>query len=138
MKLSKLSLLIILGFVLLTSCTSDDDSGKVETIDGVWNLKNAMGGLPGVDLDYNEGDVKWEFNLVDKTLTVENKILTNGPKNIYSGIDSGTYPIKIEKDGEKETLFVNDTKRGVLILLDTSLKIDDDFAADGFVRAFDR
>lgn len=138
MKSKILTLIVILSIVLFTNCSNDDDSNQTETINGIWNLKNVSGGLQGINIDYNEGDVKWDFNLENNTLVVENNILTTGPEDIYAGLDSGTYTIKIEKNGETETLFVEDTKRGVLILLNTNLKIDDNLAADGLITEFER
>jgi hypothetical protein len=139
MKIGKLSFLIILSLVFLTSCSNDDDSNQTETLNGIWNLKNVSGGLQGINIDYSQGEVKWNFNLGNNTLIIENNIITTGPKDIYAGLDSGTYNIRIEQNGNTETLFINDTERGVIILLSTSnLKIDDGLAADGFVTEFER
>ena len=64
--------------------------------------------------------------------------MTTGPEDIYAGLDSGTYEISIEDNDEIETLFIDDTKRGIIILLNDNLKIDENFASDGFIREFER
>ena len=101
---------------------------------GRWSVS---GGLAGINIDYNQGDVKWSFNLENNTLIVENNIITTGPEDIYAGLESGTYNIEITQSGEIQTLFINNTERGVLILLNHNLKIDDRFA-DGFITEFER
>jgi hypothetical protein len=130
-------LLFLLVFIPLVFACSDDESNQTETLNGIWNLKNVSGGLAGINIDYNQGDVKWSFNLENNTLIVENNIITTGPEDIYAGLESGTYNIEITQSGEIQTLFINNTERGVLILLNDNLKIDDRFA-DGFITEFER
>ena len=94
MRIRKCPLLIILALVFFTSCNNDDDSIKVDALNGIWNLKNVNGGLQGVDIDYSEGEVYWNFNVENNTLIVENNIITTGPEDVYAGLDSGTYEIR--------------------------------------------
>lgn len=138
MKIGKLSLLMVLVITLFASCNINDNSTQTETLNGNWNLKNVSGGLQGINIDYSEGEVEWNFNLENNTLTIENNIITTGPKDIYAGLDSGTYNIEIKQNGNTEILFINDTERGVIILLNSNLKIDDGIAADGFITEFQR
>lgn len=140
MNFKKLSLILILNLIFSISCSnSDDDSNQTETLNGIWHLKNVSGGLQGVNIDYRQDDVIWNFNVENSTLIVENNIMTTGPEDIYFGLDSGTYSIRVEKSEETETLFIDDTKRGVIILLNSNnLKIDDGLAADGFITEFER
>ena len=138
MKFKILILVLTIGFSLFTSCSNDDDSIEVETISGIWNLKNVSGGLLGVNIDYNQGDVKWEFNLNTNKLTVENNILTTGPEDIYAGLESGTYDIKISQNGATQTLFIDNIERGNLTLLNNNLKIDEGLVSDGFITEFER
>ncbi|WP_439128528.1 hypothetical protein [Polaribacter sp.] len=138
MKIGKLSLLMVLVITLFASCNINDNSTQTETLNGNWNLKNVSGGLQGINIDYSEGEVEWNFNLENNTLTIENNIITTGPKDIYAGLDSGTYNIEIKQNGNTEILFINDTERRVIILLNSNLKIDDGIAADGFITEFQR
>ena len=133
-----LILFLFFGFGLFTSCSSNDEIDQENTIDGTWNLKTVYGGLQGVNIDYNQGDVIWNFDLQTNTLIVENYIMTTGPENIHSGLQSGSYDIEITQTEEIQTLFIDGTKRGVLILLDDNLKIDDGLEADGFMTEFER
>ena len=71
--------------------------------------------------------------------SIENNIDSTGPEDIYAGLDTGTYSYKIEESEENQTLFVNEIKRGVIFFVDgSSLIIDDNLAADGFITKFDR
>jgi len=127
---------IILSFA--TSCNDDDESIPENGMSGTWKLKNVSGGLRGTNIDYNEGDVYWKFNLTDGILNVQNNILTTGPENIYSGLATGTYPYKIENENEIKILFIKGSRRGSILLKDNNLFIDDGLAADGFLTTFIR
>lgn len=130
--------MLISGVVLFTNCKSKDDSIQIEDLNGIWNLKNVSGGLQGINIDYARGEVKWNFILESNTLIVENNIVSTGPADIYAGLDSGTYTIEIEQDGETSTLFINDVKRGVIIFLNDNLILDDGLDTDGFLTEFER
>lgn len=138
MKIGILTLIIISSVFLFTNCKSDDDSTQTELLNGTWNLKNVSGGLMGLNLDYDQGEVIWIFNLEQNNLTVENNIITPGMKANYAGPDSGIYNVEINQNGEVQTLFINDREIGRIILKDNILKIDDGIAADGFITKFER
>lgn len=139
MRTKIFGVLLFIGLGLLSSCSSDDDNSvSNETIDGVWHLKNVSGGLTGVDLDYTIDEVKWIFNEGNKTLLVENNIMTTGPKDIHAGLDSGTYTYSIEVNNDTKTLKINDNIQGILTITKGNLKIDDGVVADGFLKEFVR
>ena len=137
MKRSVFYLLFISCVVLFSSCNNNEIT-LLETINGTWHMKNVQGGLSGIDLDYNPEEVKWTFNLQNNILEVENNITTNGPHSIYAGLESGTYNFEIQQNWQEQTLYVNNNKQGVLILIGNNLKIDDDIAADGFITEFEK
>ncbi|EZH72985.1 hypothetical protein ATO12_18380 [Aquimarina atlantica] len=140
MKLQALTLILIVAFGISTSCHSDDDGPveKEKTINGVWNLKNVSGGLQGINLDYNKGEVLWTFNETTGKLIVENNVITQGPKNIHSGLRSGTYNYEIKEEEGSKVLFVKGIKRGIITTLRESMKIDDGVEVDGFINEFER
>lgn len=129
---------IIIGFLFFTSCNSNDTPITNETIEGSWHLKNISGGLLGVDIDYGRGKIIWKFNTQSNTVTVENNIPTTNPENFYPDLPAGTYNYIIEEHQEIKTLFINDTKKGVIIIENNILKIDDNLAADGLLTLFER
>ncbi len=131
-------LFMALGFLVGCGNTDDDDSSQNDAINGVWHLKNISGGLLGVDIDYNKGEVKWTFNEGNKTLVIENNIMTTGPEDIHVGLDSGTYTYKVELEGDTKILFINEAQSGRLSIISGILKIDDNIAADGFLSEFVR
>ncbi len=142
MGIKQLIGLIILGMLCFTSCNNNDDdtieNDTTVTLNGTWNLKNVYGGLLGVDIDYKEGEVVWIFNLEQKTLLVKNNIMTTGPENSYYGLNSGTYNFEIKETDDIQTLLINDQDRGKINVLETNLILDDNLAADGFVKTFER
>lgn len=124
MKFTKLSFLIILSLFLFINC-SEDGSNPTKTLNGIRHLKNVSGGLVGIDIDYQRGDVQWNFNLEKHTLIVENNLVNAGPEAIHAGLENGIYNFQIEREGDIKTLIINDGVRGVIVLLNvTRLNID--------------
>lgn len=138
MKTRILTLILVFGVFLFTNCKSDDDIKVSDPLNGAWNLKNVSGGIMGLNIDYEKGEVIWNFDLQQNLLSVENNVTSPELKASYAGPATGTYNIEIIQNGELQTLFINDRERGVIILNNTILKIDDGIAADGFVTKFER
>lgn len=126
-------LLMFLGIGLLISCTKDDNHlGPESTINGTWNLTSVSGGLASFDIDYQKGDIKWTFNQANSTLTVVNNI---GNDKAFI-LRSGTYHFKIEQNGERQVLFVdNNDYRLTILSIDQDLIITDGMF-DGFTAEF--
>ncbi len=138
MKIGKF-VFLVMSIVLFTNCSNNDESSETITLNGIWNLKNVSGGLLGINVDYDPGEVTWNFNLENNILTVENNITTTGPEDIYAGLDSGTYSFQVQQNGDTEVLYINNSVRGVIVLLsENQLTLDDGVDADGFATVFER
>lgn len=61
----------------------------------------------GIIIDYQRGDVQWNFNSGNHTLIVENNLANAGPEAIHAGLENGIYNFQIEWEGDKKTLFIN-------------------------------
>lgn len=136
MKVKFIFLLVFLAWC--ASCSDTDDTIPQDPLEGVWHLKNVYGGIQGIDLDYEVGDVVWNFAMDQSTLRVETTFLTTGPKSIYKGLDSGRYTLGFEKQDTTRTILIEGIKYRVLEIDQTDLVLDDGLAADGFVRRFVR
>ena len=123
---------------LFLSCNNDDDATPVESISGTWKIQNVSGGLQGVDIDYQEGDVDWTFDTDSQTVRVENRILTTGPEDIYAGPETGSYPYEVEQLGQTQILYLDDEVMGGIILSGNTLTVDSGSDADGLVTIFVR
>jgi len=135
---TKLLVWLIIGVGFLSACKNDDLSPKKASINGIWNLKNVSGGFVGVDIDYTEGQVIWNFNPTNTTLIVEKNIVTTGPESIYSGLDNGTYSYEIKTNGDTQTLYIDAIEHGLLMITDSTLSIDNGIASDGFITLYER
>ncbi len=129
---------LIISFLLYTSCDDDDNNVSEAPIAGTWHLKNVTGGIAGINIEYNRNLVKWTFKESNSKLTVENNILTTGPEDIYAGLDSGVYDYEIQEIEKVRTLYINDNKRGIVLIINDSLQLDDGIAADGLLTVFER
>jgi hypothetical protein len=101
MKIGKLTLIMILGIVFFTSCNNDDDSTQTENLNGTWNLKNVSGGFPGVDVDYENGIVTWQFVPESEKLIVVSSLINNGPQSAYLPLQSGDYNYTVTETNGK-------------------------------------
>lgn len=103
-------------------------------MDSKWALSRISGGLAGVNFDYSLGEVYWTFNTENNTLTVENNIVTNGPKSAFAGQISGDYSYNLSLSDS--VLTIGNTERGKVNISGSSLTIDDDVATDGLFTEF--
>ena len=123
---------------LFLSCNNDDDATPVESISGTWKMQNVSGGLQGINIDYQDGDVDWTFDTDSQTVRVENRILTTGPEDIYAGPETGSYPYEVEQLGQTQILYLDEEVMGGIILSGNTLTIDSGSDADGLVTIFVR
>ena len=138
MKPKLLILLFFVSSLLLVSCNkSDDDGGDAATLNGIWHLKNVSGGFVGVDVDYDRGEIVWNFNLTTGVLSVENNLEETDPDYAYSGLETGTYLFEVSEINGQEVVFIEGTDNGIYTVTSTMLTIDDR-PADGFLRTFER
>ncbi|WP_299434803.1 hypothetical protein [uncultured Maribacter sp.] len=129
---------ILTSMILFNSCEKDKDENTMDSISGIWYLKNVNGGLAGIDLDYTRDQVKWTFDHSKLKLNVENNIMTTGPEDIYAGLDTGVYNYEVREDKQIKTLYVENNKKGVIIIVNDNLKLDDNVASDGLITEFER
>lgn len=130
---------IILGVGLMLAmigCSSDvEDEILNSSIDTTWSLKKISGGLAGVNLNYDSGEVYWIFNSANNTLTIENNLVSNGPKMSHGGPVSGVYSFVL--NSTDSVLYIQNMKRGrVFLTASGGLNIDDNVATDGLLTEF--
>jgi hypothetical protein len=101
MKIGKLTLIMILGIVFFTSCNNEDDSIQTTNLNGTWNLKNVSGGFPGIDVDYENGIVTWQFVPEFENLIVLSSLINNGPQSAYLPLQSGNYNYAVTETNGK-------------------------------------
>lgn len=143
----KSSVFFSLSFALLLFASCDNEADPTQElviqeiqeqeIQETWNLKNVNGGMIGLNIDYNSGEVIWTFQESTNKLIIQNNIESTGPEDIYAGLDSGTYDYEILEDNESQVLYIDGSLRGVLLITNSTLTIDDGIAADGYITSFE-
>jgi len=134
------NLVLCLGLALsfiTSSCSLDNSSSNGELqINSSWVLKNTSGGIAGINDNFNNGDVIWDFNGTNQTLKVTKKVNTTG-----SGIPAGTYMYSIKKEGKASLLVIKQadiiyTTLAYELLNDNGVVFKDEALADGFQYTF--
>jgi len=134
------NLMLYLGLALsfmVSGCSLDNWSSNGELqINSSWVLKNTSGGIAGINDNFNNGDVIWDFNETNQTLKVTNKVNTTG-----SGIPAGTYTYSLKKEGKTSLLVIKQediiyTTLTYELLNDNGVVFKDDVVADGFQYTF--
>jgi hypothetical protein len=138
MKIGQLGQLMILGIVLFISCSKQDESTKLESRDGIWQVKNISGGFAGIDDEYETGVITWTFN--NQILTVENN---ENQGHIFSGFESGTYNYTVSEIDGINYIIINNAEFGSYTLSRNELIIDQNIkksgtGADRFILQFNR
>ena len=131
-------LYVVLGlFVVFVGC-SDDDEPQADPLDGAWSIINISGGFAGIDDDYTQGDIVWNFDTISSEIGVQN----NNPTNtIYDGLDSDEYPYTILTVGKDKYLQINGQEFGRMSISQDMMTLNQNFlstgnGADGFVLLF--
>ena len=135
--MTRLSLVVLVITVFACKKSIDTPSNEI-TLKGNWNMKNVSGGIIGLNLDYNPGEVIWIFNITTNKLSVTNNIISTGPKSIYARYQTGTYDYYTTTLNSIEQLYVNNTLLGVMTIGINTLNLDDGVAADGFLTVFEK
>lgn len=134
----KTPFLFLISLLFLFSCNTNDDAppNTAPKIDGTWSLVNVYGGFAGVDDDFENGTITWNFNQDNLELTVTK---TNTAAVTYAGFPSGTYDYRIfTTTGEDANLVVNSLCYDITRLIHSELLLDEDIAADGFLLTYRR
>jgi hypothetical protein len=134
------NLVLCLGLALsfiISSCSLDNSSSNGELqINSSWVLKNTSGGIAGINDNFNNGDVIWDFNGTNQTLKVTKKVNTTG-----SGIPAGTYMYSVKKEGKASLIVIKQadiiyTTLAYELLNDNGVVFKDEALADGFQYTF--
>lgn len=136
-------ILACISFFTLTNCSIGEvDTSEPQVIRVLWHLKNVSGGIAGVDNDFNNGVIIWEFKSETSSVTVTN---TNSDTAIEDGLDSGTYTYSIEEVNNQEYLTIGSNELGSISVTSNGnqLIIDQNEtstgpAADGYIYTFDK
>ena len=127
-----------LALMLLTlSCKSDDDADQNlnPTLIGSWSLVNVSGGFAGVDDDFNDGVILWNFTNNPSEITITN---TNTTEVVHSGYPSGAYSYEIETTPNDTIVVIENTDLRIISLTTNQLILDEGVVSDGFQYTFNK
>ena len=95
---TKVFTFVLLFGILLTSCSVENDVGLSDenlseiSIHGTWNLKSVSGTwVPGDQSNFEDGEIKWVFDVRDSSLCVVNNAEQNDNGPVAGYLLSGNY-----------------------------------------------
>nr|WP_315193587.1 hypothetical protein [uncultured Flavobacterium sp.] len=134
------NIVFFLGLAFLcigSSCSNENSSSDDEPqVNSSWVLKNTSGGITGINDNFVNGDVIWDFDSSNKSLKVTKNVSTTG-----SGIPAGVYTYSVKKEGKKSLLVIkhSDVVYATLsyeFLNENGVVFKDEAIADGFQFTF--
>ena len=137
-------LLLLLYIPIAASCNNDDDNNTPPpvntTLEGSWKLINISGGFQGMNQDFEEGLITWNFDESEGSLTVVN----NNPADVYDALGTGDYlytvtPVESQSCGSTisvtQNLMIHNF--GCMTLNGNNLTMSQ-IESDGFLLTFKR
>lgn len=129
MKTIKITLLLF--WVAILSGCSDKNIATTPTLEGQWKLINVRGGFVGVNDSFTPGQIKWNIDTANQTVTIVNN---NTDPDLQDILESGTYNYTLTPDANAictTTFNINNMDLGCYTLTDNELTITYEYA-DGF------
>jgi hypothetical protein len=118
-------IVFILLSVLLLSCSLSNDTTTTSR-DGKWSLINISGGIAGIEINLEKGQITWVFDEANNNLIVEVNI-----DDPMIGLSEGVYSFELKTINNEQFLFVNGTEFGALTVSETQLNIDQNITSTG-------
>ncbi|WP_109300816.1 hypothetical protein [Aquimarina sp. AU474] len=128
---------ILLSFSILLGCSNDDDSNPEVVLSGLsgkWNLVNVNGGFVGVNHDFENGIIVWDFNETNNKVVITN---SNTDDTIEDSFPTGTYNYSILEVQGNQELVVDNRNLGNFEISGSQFIVDENFR-DGFRFTFSR
>lgn len=122
------AIVLTILFLIIAGCSKNTDKSGIVPLNGRWNLVNVSGGFAGIDEEFEEGTIVWNFETATGTLTVENN---NTSDALYDGLPSGSYTYSILSDDKNLFLYIDNIESGAIIISLGQLVLDQNVLSNG-------
>lgn len=122
------AIVLTILFLIIAGCSKNTDKSGIIPLNGRWNLVNVSGGFAGIDEEFEEGTIVWNFETATGTLTVENN---NTSDALYDGLPSGSYTYSILSDDKNLFLYIDNIESGAIIISLGQLVLDQNVLSNG-------
>ncbi|AUC85834.1 hypothetical protein CW731_11280 [Polaribacter sp. ALD11] len=124
-------------FFISCNNNNNNDSSK-DTIADKWNVTEIIGGF-SQPKSYKKETFTWEFDMVNKTVTIVNTsdVFTTLAAPSFTNNQGGVYSFEILEENNSKFLIVDDRK-GTIYFTEKDLKIDYGIAFDDIAYIFKR
>ncbi|HMB63682.1 MAG TPA: hypothetical protein VKN36_11455 [Eudoraea sp.] len=113
---------------IIAGCSKNTDTSGIVPLNGRWNLVNVSGGFAGINEDFEEGTIVWNFEAATGTLTIENN---NTSDALYDGLPSGSYQYSILTDDKNLFLYIDNRESGAIFTSLGEIVLDQNVLSNG-------
>jgi hypothetical protein len=130
-----LSFFGIMILLLLSAC--NNNSNNSDPLQGQWKLVNVTGTFAGINSNFPQGMITWDFNSITQTVTVTNN---NADSNLWDVFETGVYTYQFVNNPVSpcgQSIDINGSAYGCYSISSNTLVIDQSIA-DGFTITLKR
>jgi hypothetical protein len=130
--LSSFGIMILL---LLSGC--NNNSNNSDPLQGQWKLVNVTGTFAGINSNFSEGMITWDFNPITQTVTVTNH---NTDSSLWDVFETGVYTYHFVNNPNSpcgQSIDINGSEYGCYSVSNNTLVINQSIA-DGFAITLKR
>jgi hypothetical protein len=103
----------------LLGCTVDNSGSNTTTRSAKWSLVRVTGGIAGIEVNLELGQITWIFDELNNNIIVEENV-----EGLSYGLPEGTYAYTIENINNAEFLFVDEVEYGDIEVGQNTFTID--------------
>ena len=112
--------IVLLLVIVSTLSCSIDDGTNTPPQSAKWSLVRITGGVAGVDINLDRGQITWIFDEFNSNIIVEENVA-----GVSYGLSEGTYSYSIQPIANADFIFVDEVEYGDIIIGQNTLTIDE-------------
>ncbi|MBT8268407.1 MAG: hypothetical protein HKO96_00410 [Flavobacteriaceae bacterium] len=132
------TILLATLLILTGGCTEENKTLSFsDKLNGSWNLSSLSGGFAGVDFDFSEGEVIWDYNSNTMMVSVTSNLDADDMRSSFLPLQEGEYEFSINESGGNTFLVIDgagiyeNNEFGKIDLNNSTLTIDQGQGSNG-------
>jgi len=117
-------IVLLLCIVCTLSCSIEEDGSNTPPQGAKWSLVRITGGVAGVDINLERGQITWIFDEFNTNIIVEENVA-----GVSHGLSEGTYSYSIQNISNADFIFVDEVEYGDIIIGQNTFTIDENITS---------